>query len=42
VKRAPIKEEIENIQKEIFGGKVPHNDEAYWNKNQCQQNPSVE
>jgi hypothetical protein len=42
VKSAPIKEEIENLHKEIFGKKVPHNQEAYWNINQCQQNPSME
>jgi hypothetical protein len=42
VKSAPIKDKIENLQKEIFGKKVPHNEEAYRNRNQCQQNLSME
>jgi hypothetical protein len=41
-KSPPIKEKIENIQKEIFVDELPHNEEAYWNKNQCQQNLSIE
>ena len=42
VKNAPTKEETENLWKEIFGKEVPHNEEDYWIKNQCQQNPSME
>ena len=42
VKYATTKEEIENFWKEIFGKKFQHNEEAYWIKNQCQQNPSIE
>jgi len=33
---------MQNFWKEIFGKKVQHNEEAYWIKNQCQQNPSME
>jgi len=42
VKNAPTKEEVENFWKEIFEKKVQHNDTAYWMKNQCQKNPSIE
>ena len=42
MKSPPIKEKMENLQKEIYGEKVSHNEEAYWNKNQCQQNLSME
>jgi hypothetical protein len=36
------KEEIENLWKEIVGKKIKHNEEAYWIKNQCHQNASME
>jgi hypothetical protein len=42
VKSASTKEEMENFWKELFGKKGPTSAEAYWIKNQCQQNPSVE
>jgi hypothetical protein len=37
VKTTPTKEEIENLGGE-FGKKIKHDKEAYWIKNQCQQN----
>jgi hypothetical protein len=42
VKKAPRKEDIENFWRTIFGEKVRHNEEAYWIKNQRQQNPCME
>jgi hypothetical protein len=42
VKNAPGKEEVENFWREIYGKKVSHNEEAWWIKEQCQQNPSME
>jgi hypothetical protein len=42
VKNAPGNEEVENFCGEIHGKKVSHNEEAYWIKDQCQQNPSME
>jgi hypothetical protein len=41
-KTAPTKKEIKNFWKEIFGKNIKHNEEAYWIKNQCQQNASTE
>jgi hypothetical protein len=42
VKNAPVKEEVENFWREIYGKKVSHNEEACWIKDQCQRNPSTE
>jgi len=42
VKSEATKQEIENFWKEIFGKKVQHNEETYWIKTHCQQNPSME
>jgi hypothetical protein len=42
VKKAPRKEDIENFWRTIFREKVWHNEEAYWIKNQRQQNPCME
>jgi hypothetical protein len=42
VKKAPRKRVIENFWRTIYGEKVWHNEEAYWIKNQRQQNPCVE
>jgi len=42
MRKSITKEEIENFWKEIFGKNVQHNKEAYWIKNQCQQNPSMD
>jgi hypothetical protein len=42
VKKAPRKQDIENFWRTIFGEKVRHNEEAYWIKNQRQQNPCME
>jgi hypothetical protein len=42
VKKALRKEDIENFCRKIFGEKVWHNEEAYWIKNQRQQNPCME
>ena len=42
MKNAPEKEEVENVWREIYGNKVEHNREAWWIKNQYQQNSSME
>jgi hypothetical protein len=42
VKKVPRKEDIENFWRTVSGEKVWHNEEAYWIKNQRQQNPCVE
>jgi len=42
VKNASDQEEVENFWREIHGKKVQNNGEAYWIKNQYQQNPSME
>jgi hypothetical protein len=42
VKKAPRKEDIENFRRTIFREKVWHNEEAYWIKNQHQQNLCME
>jgi hypothetical protein len=42
VKKAPRKEDIESFWRTIFGEKVWHNEEAYWIKNQHQQNSCME
>jgi hypothetical protein len=38
VKNAPSKEEVENFWRDIYGKKVPRNGEAFWLKDQYQQN----
>jgi hypothetical protein len=42
VKKAPRKGDIENFWRTIFGEKVWYNEEAYWIKNERQQNPRME
>ena len=42
MKNAPGKEEVENFWRETYGKIVSHNEEAYWIKDQCQQNSSME
>ena len=42
MKNAPGKEEVESSWREIYGGKVSHNEEACWIKDQRQHNPSME
>ena len=42
MKKAPDKQEVENLRREIYGEEVQHNGEAHWIKNQYQQHPSTE
>jgi hypothetical protein len=42
VKNALGKEEVENLWREIYEKKVPHNGEACWIKDQSQENPSMD